>query len=382
MSAKKIWLLSVIYLLFLLPACVAKSAGLPPLPPLPEYPAAVEQLNAQSAGEIFFESSTPADFKGLLFPCQAEQEALDCEPRNNTVVKGRLFMPKEATPENKVPAMVVLHGSAGIFPPLEEKFKGADPREISYGKFLSGHGIAAFVVDSYAARGVVAKTLYQLRVLVLSEADEVADAYSAKRILSTHPAIDPERIGLIGFSYGGTATRVAIDARIHKNWGSDMEPFVVHVDYYGPCYLDINTQKTTEAPYYSFRGKEDTSSDLDNCRRLENELRDAGSKVKHKIFKKAAHGWEIPITKKFDKTLNPAPCEIELDADGNWLIAGKPFTTPQGLSRQKKYEIRAGLLQLLQQSCLGDGYVIGRDEATWKKSNRRLLKILDSVFGS
>lgn len=324
----------------------------PPLPDLPTYPATTK-LTASSSGEVYFSSVTPGDYKWLILPDQKLP---------TTTVKAQLFLPSGASANKPVPAMVILHGSGGILP----------SREIAYGKWMASHGIAGLVVDSYAARGVTEKTPYGLRVAIVSDADEVADAYSALKFLNQHPAINPEKIGVMGFSYGGMATIAALDNRIYQNMAADVPAFALHLDYYGPCHFDLQTVKTTGAPLYSLRGAEDKSNDLEACARLENHLREAGSVIGSTIFPTAGHGWEMATPKQFVATLNPAPCHQVLMNNGDWQLDGKTIAVPPLTTREQKYHFRLGLLSKMKQSCMSEGYIMGQDKHTHKLSNKLL----------
>jgi dienelactone hydrolase len=57
---------------------------------------------------------------------------------------GFLFLPKDAAPGAKAPAMVVVHGSGGV----------GDNREGDWGRLLSAAGIAVLAIDSFTPRGV------------------------------------------------------------------------------------------------------------------------------------------------------------------------------------------------------------------------------------
>ncbi|WP_416305920.1 dienelactone hydrolase family protein [Neptunicella sp. SCSIO 80796] len=321
----------------------------PPLPELPSYPAATE-LTARSSGEVYFSSVTPGDYKWLVLPDQALPA---------TTVKARLFLPADASAIKPVPAMIILHGSGGILP----------SREIAYGEWMASHGIAGLVVNSYAARGVTEDTPYALRVAIVSDADEVADAYSALKFLNQHPAINSKKIGVMGFSYGGMATRAALDNRIYQNLAANVAPFALHLDYYGPCHFDLQTIKTTGAPLFSLRGAQDKSNDLEACARVENRLRDAGSDIGSTIFPTAGHAWEMDSTKQFVATLNPAPCHQVLMKNGDWQLDGNTIAVPALTGRQQKYQFRLGLLGQMKQTCMSEGYIMGEDEQTHKLSN-------------
>ena len=71
---------------------------------------------------------------------------------------------------------------------------------------------------------------YMAKLFAVSEIEALSDAYHALALLKTHPAIQPHRIGLVGFSYGGMAIRLAMAHRIQKAFNE--EPgFSVFVDF-------------------------------------------------------------------------------------------------------------------------------------------------------
>ena len=69
-----------------------------------------------------------------------------------------------------------------------------------------------------------------LRVLSVTEFDAVADAYGARALLATHPRVDADRIGVIGFSYGGMAARFAMDERIREVLAPGERGFAAFID--------------------------------------------------------------------------------------------------------------------------------------------------------
>ncbi|HET8533473.1 MAG TPA: dienelactone hydrolase family protein [Methylomirabilota bacterium] len=84
---------------------------------------------------------------------------------------------------------MIAHGSGGV-----------DTREAAWADRLGALGFSTFVVDSFTPRNVRETATDQAR---LPTAANVADAMAALRLLATHPRIDPDRIGIVGFSKGG-----------------------------------------------------------------------------------------------------------------------------------------------------------------------------------
>jgi len=343
--------------------CALSAQAADPLPPLIPLPAPVPTtvLTENTQGEIRFDSRTPFDFDLIL-------NHYDQVPHYSAL--GHLFLPEEASAQRPVPAMVVLPGSGGIMP----------GREMAYGELLRDHGYAALVVDYYLPRGLGVDVPYQFKTISVTEFDVLADAYAALRALGTHPAIDAARIGVMGFSYGGMATRLAMDARMHEIMAKDLKPFALHVDYYGPCFQQFNTPRTTGAPLLALRGAEDASNDLVECARREHELRAQGSEVGTLVFASAGHSWENLTPRVRNNYPYVVGCIIDYDAAGLPSVAGKQMIaadTPR--DRESRFHLRMRSSPFFE-GCLHYGYIVGRDEPVKQESDRQLLIFLDKVF--
>jgi len=206
--------------------------------------------------------------------------------------------------------MVLLHGSGGV----------QAGREMRIGQWLADHGIAAFVIDYYLPRGVGDETNYMLRVIAVTEFDAVADAYGALQLLSTHPAIDASRVGVMGFSYGGMAVRIAMDERVRSAFAPELSGFSAFVDVYGPCFQDLGTKATNGAPLLTLRGTEDASNELEACVRREDELRGLGVAVETHVYACAG----LPRAR-----LGPSLVAL----GGRWADGEPRVTPPQGRTR-------------------------------------------------
>jgi len=339
------------------------------LPDFPAYPPARTSLAdsggiaAGGEGRIYYATSTPFDLDVILAGMR------DARP---TTGVGTLFLPATATPEHPVPAMVLLHGSGGITP----------GREMEYGRLLQSHGIAAFVVDYYAPRGVTSETPYMLRVLSVTEFDAVADAYAVLRLLASHPAIDGRRIGLMGFSYGGMATRIAMDERIRRVLAPHRWGFAAFADFYGPCFQDLGTQATNGAPLLTLRGSADASNDLTACREREAQLAALGVAVESHVYPGAGHAWEAREKRRlFEDAPYVAGCTVHYDARGHSSVDGHPIVDLRaGASRAQRVVVRMRSGRVMQ-DCVKHGYVIGRDDATRERASAALLDFLRRSFG-
>ncbi|MEM8934393.1 MAG: SdrD B-like domain-containing protein, partial [Acidobacteriota bacterium] len=129
----------------------------------------------------------------------------DPETDDRILLRGRLIEPAGAGPH---PAVVVLHGSAGMWttPPDDNLPLGDMKSQFDdWAAMLVADGYVTLILDSFGPRGYV---IFQGKVP--PEDSDVApvyersrDAFDALAYLRGLPNVDGERVGLLGFSHGG-----------------------------------------------------------------------------------------------------------------------------------------------------------------------------------
>ncbi len=149
------------------------------------------------------------------------------------VIPSVYYEPKGASPTNKVPAVLLVHGGPG-----GQTMRGYN----ALAQYLANHGYAVLGINNRGSSGY-GKTFFT--------ADDgkhgrepLWDCIEAKTYLASTGMIDPERIGIMGGSYGGYMTLAAMAFR--------PEAFKVGVDIFGVS----NWLRTLESipPYWeSFR---------------------------------------------------------------------------------------------------------------------------------
>lgn len=333
------------------------------LPPFPDSPAPKTGLAVDDQGVIYFQTKSPYDFTRVLhgyasLPTHAG--------------KGTLSLPEGASAANPVPAMVILHGSGGI----------KEGREDRYAQLFNENGIAAFVVDYYAPRGVTSETPYVMKTMAATEVDVMSDAYAALNILTSHPAIDASRIGVTGYSYGGMGTRYVLDKRLKDIMAPDAAPFALHMDIYGPCHQNTGSWETTGAPYLAVFGDQDNSVDPAACAAVQENLRVGGSAVEVHVLEGAGHAWENAEPRAEWGGSYVRGCTFSFDPEsGAFLVDGQAgFQPTSDMNRQQRAAIRAGLGSLAGK-CIGQGYIVGSDPEADKKSKTIQLEFMKRVFG-
>jgi dienelactone hydrolase len=328
------------------------------LPAFPEWPTPVRDLTSGGAGEIYFETFSPYDFDILL-----RRNPLPVP----TTGLGTLILPEGASVDAKVPAVILVHGSGGISP----------GREMRIGQTLADAGFAAFVLDYYQPRGITKDTDYMAKVMAVTEFDAATDAYRALRVISTHPAIDGNRVGMMGFSYGGMAVRIAMDERVRERVAPAHPGFAAFVDNYGPCFQDWGTTRVNGAPLLTLRGTEDASNDLAACKAREAALRDLGTDVDARIYEGAGHAWESATPRKlFEDSPYVAGCTVRYDENGHSFIGETPIVDGAfDDTRAQRVVMRLSSGRPMA-SCVGYGYLIGRDDETRAMATEAFLAFL------
>lgn len=332
------------------------------LPEFPSLPEPSTELTEDQQGVLYFASKSPYSMQNALFHLD---EAVD------TTGMGELFLPAGASADNPVPAMIILHGSGGI----------REDREYRYAKWFASQGIAAFVIDYYSVRGVTPDTKYMYKTLSASDIDIVTDAFSALAMLGQHPAIDAQRIGVTGYSYGGMATRYTLDPRLHRSIAPDALPFALHISVYGPCFQTTGSETTTGAPYLAIYGTADNSVEPSHCDRLHDRLRAGGSEVEQLVIEGAGHGWENDIPRQEYDFPYVRGCEFSYTEQGLPTINGELIDFPGASASRGELAFNRVSVHLTAPQCLGNGYIVGRDEASDETSKARMMAFMRQHFG-
>ena len=125
-----------------------------------------------------------------------------------------LYKPHHIKPGEKAPALVKVHGGPG---------GQARVGYSAYVQFLVNHGYVVIDVNNRGSSGY-GKTFYKLDDLKHGE-DDLMDCVKAKDFLNSTGYVDPEKIGIIGGSYGGYMVLAALTFQ--------PEEFAVGVDLFG-----------------------------------------------------------------------------------------------------------------------------------------------------
>ena len=109
------------------------------------------------------------------------------------------YKPHQASAENKVPALIWVHGGPGG--QSRQNFN-------SLIQYMTNHGYGILAVNNRGSSGY-GKSFFQMDDLNHGDKD-LKDCVEGKNWLAKQPEIDSEKIGIIGGSYGGYMTMAAL----------------------------------------------------------------------------------------------------------------------------------------------------------------------------
>jgi len=241
-------------------------------------------------GKIYFESMTPAGYY-----------ALARKRGDKVTIFGTLQLPKGAN--GRVPAMVIAHGSGGV----------TDERETRWADQVNGFGVASFVVDSFTPRKILSTSDDQAQ---LPTAANVADALAALRLLATHPQIDAQRIGVMGFSKGGQVAIYTALEPFRRGVIADDLRFAAHMPFYPYCNDWYQSAQVTGAPMLFLLGGLDDYTPAAPCREYADWFKSKGVDVTVTIYPNAYHEFESGMRKAFfNRYVTGRNCNMAVDLD-------------------------------------------------------------------
>ncbi|GAC1428180.1 MAG: hypothetical protein NVSMB6_28170 [Burkholderiaceae bacterium] len=177
------------------------------------------RLSATLAALLLFMSAR-ADVHEPSLPFISYVNFQSLDPANPLTVSGRLRVPTE--PAGKMPAVVVVHGSAGV-----------DSRGQFYVEALNSAGIATLEIDMWAARGWLGGVTGRPRGVP----ETLPDAFGALKFLAAQPRIDAQRIAILGFSWGGVVSMLSATQPYAALHTGGMLKFAAHVANYPVCWV-------------------------------------------------------------------------------------------------------------------------------------------------
>ncbi|HMW22484.1 MAG TPA: dienelactone hydrolase family protein [Burkholderiaceae bacterium] len=309
---------------------------------------------APPSGAYAFPSRTPRTLPELLRGGGEPQSII-----------GHLDLPPGGADGGRVPAVVFMHGSGGLF----DAMRGYWPR------FFSRQGYAMLALDTFSPRGVRSTAEDQSQV---PPAADVADVYAALRLLASHPRIDPDRIALIGTSRGGTATwRAALQRVIDSQPGSARYAAFLPM-YSGGCAgsLRVAVQPGVfgPAPMLWLHGDADDYAPIEPCQDFAREIGAAGIPVTFLTLPGAGHKFDADSERRIivrRAQAIRAGCPLEFDMTA---FTHRDRRSGQTLSKD-------ALSEVYRSECTTLGASIQGNHAARDTAAAKIVEFLRGVFG-
>ena len=176
-------------------------------------------------------------------------------------VSGDLRIPDSKL--DRLPVVLILHSSDGF-----------DVRGASYAEALNEAGIATLEIDYLRSRGLPATPRHNL-----------PHAYETLKYLAGHPRIDPMRIGIMGYSWGGIISVLTSSDELTRQYTGGTLRFAAHLGLYPICWRHRQIvagtspyfkptiyKRVTGKPVQILAGDKDGADGPDTCRKFVEEL--------------------------------------------------------------------------------------------------------------
>jgi carboxymethylenebutenolidase len=219
---------------------------------------------------------TVALFVLVLFAMSAfaaEGKSVSYKSGDETV-SGMLYTPSGKGP---FPGLIVIHEWWGLNDWVKEQASK-----------LADQGYVALAVDLY--RGKVATTPEEAHEIMRGVPEDRAkrDLRAAFDYLAKQKNVQPHKIGAIGWCMGGGH---ALDVAL-------MEPrLAADVINYGHLATDPESLKQINAPILGIFGGKDRGIPVEDVKKFEQSLKQAGKKIEITIYPDAGHAFENPNNK-------------------------------------------------------------------------------------
>lgn len=256
-------------------------------------------------------------------------------------------------PRDRYPAVVVVHSITG-FREANEGWQAAELRR---------SGFATLTYDSFSARGLNQSAVVGSRAGP-PLASGVADAFAALQFLAGHPRIAADRIGIVGFSFGGEVAHLTALETLRAAMGAGPSRFAAHVATYpgGTYGARAEAGAYTGAPMLMLLGEKDDNLPVPKVEGYLAYASAAGhpAPIATVVYPGAFHAWTVPTlgAPRFypQYVASSRKCPV--------ILFGRGAPTMLVVGRERPFDPDA----LAACQAAGAGYSMGFDAATRTRS--------------
>jgi dienelactone hydrolase len=192
---------------------------------------------------------------------QVEFDSLDVVGGKPVRLLGHWFA--APMPAASAPALVLLHGCSGPY----ARSGQLGERMRSYAALLNAQGAHALVLDSLTPRGEKELCTQKVGARQVTQANRRLDALAALAWLTRRSGVDPQRLGLLGWSNGGSTVLAAVNTR-HPAVAAAGAKAAFAVAFYPGCEAELKRGFESRTPLLMLVGEADDWTPAAPCHEL------------------------------------------------------------------------------------------------------------------
>jgi len=210
------------------------------------------------------------------------------------------YRPAGAAPAVGRPAVVALHGCGGLYRTTKGGGRELTGRHRARAEALVAAGYVVLFPDSLGPRGIRELCTVRFGERPLTAVDRRGDALGALQWLAAQPGVARERIALLGWSHGATATLASIDAgdalvRAFRERPGAPAFFRAAVAFYPGCSAAARSDRWRPATAVRVLiGAADDWTPAAPCEALGARARERGWPLETIVYPGAHHGFDAP----------------------------------------------------------------------------------------
>jgi dienelactone hydrolase len=261
-------------------------------------------------------------------------------------ISANLYLPSSCGGE-KIPAVIIQHGSGNPDNPWYSKLA----------KALNEEGIIAIVPDSFKTRGLKSTASDQSK---LSKATRLYDTFSTFRYLQGLECVDPDRVGVTGYSFGGIISLDSVEAVLADRLGNG-HSYKASLPVYPSCQTAFENTKPTATKVHILAGGADDYTPAKYCVDGVKTKKAKGWDIDITVLEGAHHGFNYEYApEKLPEAWTFGACgTILIDDDGYETNKTYKATTRDGWSQY---------VRTMAASCGKRGVTLGGSKETAKKT--------------
>ena len=183
------------------------------------------------------------------------------------------------------PAIVLLHGCGGPY----DRPGALSKRMHEYAALVNALGMHALVTDSLTPRGERELCTQRVGDRAITQTHRRRDALGALQWLAAQPGVDATRIGLMGWSHGGSAVLATLQRGHSETEASTVRP-AFGVAFYPGCADPLRRRWQASAPLLMLLGGADDWTPAAPCEALARQAE--GPPVQVETYAGAYHGFD------------------------------------------------------------------------------------------